>query len=325
MTTSKQLLFIGVILFLCVVIALTTAYFLIYSGTHAYDIDAIYDPQLQQTAYRRNCISITQDGTAYASSNLFLHYESEDGERIIDMAPRHMSFGTHGIAYRNSALYYVQDGNKTLVAENDCAYTMDGDRVIYFDESNSTVYAWKNGYGEALFSVDDKRGYAILANQKWIVLIADDLYVYEKDTSLLTSIDSQLGAYTDPCFIYGDWIITLRGGGGGSVAIYLPDFSSVELDFGWSTQECINKLAVASDGTFLYVSLNSTVFPTYDDEVFTGTRRLDPATWDIEVIDDQFYPSLLCSRDGILYGNKCYSIRMDQIVDLNEFNVESLQ
>ena len=205
-----------------------------------------------------------------------------------------------GVIYTNwSGTLHLKNQDKTVkIAKNVDAFGWDGKRVLYC--SDGGLFSWIDGETRYITELPDIDVAFLYANDKNIIFESStDLYLCnENGTS--KEIDIHTGS-PNRYILFGDYLVIIGSGKLGAEVYHLPTGAVQPLDIGWYAAEHFNTISATCDGKNIYLSMHSKTWPKVEEEINTGTFRIDPESWTIEEISPNFYDSL-AYIDGMLYG-----------------------
>lgn len=225
--------------------------------------------------------------------------------------------GEASIDYSDN-LIYEADGVKTIICKDVSTVCWDGTSVLYFCETDRTLYAWQNGSSQVVFTLEDQnmRVYSIYGTKSGIVFWTGRVrefmrYTYADQKFTPVQCDLNINA---EAFIYEDWIISMWGDYTNFTAYNLASNETVVLD--------ISKTLPGLDCQF-----TESTYATYDGRLFMSLRVLEVNGWvegvDVEgvyeidlktmetkVLHDKYFEELYCTELGLYAKGKFRTIEL---------------
>ncbi len=283
-----------------VILSVLLLFFCIYwfGGSHVAEIQPVYDPALVLPAQEWRDCCINSEGSVYSLSKIGLLKEgSAEDTDIVSPAVYQMLPIGNGVAYTIAeSLYYSQGGTRIKVAEEVLTFGQYGSSLVYATEEG-LIYLWQEGESNLLVDLEGDFVFALLGNEEYLFIYGHDLYVYQEDIGLWgTEI---LASSSQVYFLYENNLVLVGKGESGGVVYNLESRELQELNLGFSVNIHTNEISVAADGQWVYLSIQSKIFPPYGEEINTVTLRIDPTDWIAEALNSEYYPSIVCGKDGL--------------------------
>lgn len=306
--TKRKITLLCITLLLAGMVACCSIY--VYAGISAGSIAPVYDAMLSTGPMKRSSVSSAESGKCFCLSFAgVLREETYKSSTLVATAVDDMLSAGQGVAYRrNSDLYYWEDNDVQLIAENVLYYAWTKNGILYF--ADGILYCDGIYITELPEKTETLCG--LLATQQCIVFWTHNhVYSYTQANGIA---ELSVGFGSDSAFfLYDEWLIATGENASGLQAYSIFDRTVYDIDLEFATTEAFNEISVASNGTQLYFSIQSKSWPKLKDETHCGTYQIDLETWRCVRLEDGFHPALICSMDG-LYELKDFSIRVQRIV-----------
>lgn len=218
-----------------------------------------------------------------------------------------------GVAYVDKDGLHDFDGENTeLVSCNSSVYCWNGTALVYYTETDRTVYSYTAKGSEPLF-VLGSGGYSyVLANECYTVLIRGNGFVcYNNASGTVAEFSWRAGTIDgEQFYLYQNYLVYL-----GEDAVY--DLSTGErqdiVGLNGSGDRNYQSWGLAVNEK-LYFTVK-TMFHVYEDTVETATYVIDTETWKAEKINDEWYTMLCKDGDNITgVGNGRFSLKRKVII-----------
>ena len=305
MKKSKNIL-ICVAIFGGIVFLITLVFILLPIGLRIDTDDICRNLSVNSLPQTQESICFSSDGNVYILTNVgMLKSSREDKMENLALGVDRILPTDQGVLYTNlfGSLYYRTEEAKIKIAKNVSAFAWDGDRILYCTDSG--LFSCANNETKCITTFSDINVTALFANENYIILEGS-----WKGFFLCTEAGhlEEMGiARSSPnkFILFGDYIVIIGDGDNGAMLYHLPTGTEQSLNIGWCASEHFNKISTASDGQYIYLSVQSEIWPQFryldNSPVKTVTLRIDPDSWTTEIISPNFFDGLICA-DGIVYG-----------------------
>lgn len=229
-----------------------------------------------------------------------------------------------GIAYINSKGHLIDySDRKYKVADNADDLCWNGNGIIFLRQHDQSIYLYRNKRIEKLFQFSGYKNYEhLIANESYVVLVDDnmDIVYFEIGANSFETINRANSSNYGVFYLIDEYLIMVGENPLGGKVYNLAQNTEFELNLGWCGGFEMDTISAAFlDGETLYLSVYS---KPYDDLFsaaipYAATLRISTKTWEIEKINNCFYP-ILYQDTSEIWGLKSINPTQVELVSATE-------